>query len=88
MSVPMIVLAFLTDPPVIEKILRHLKLPPLPPSPASARGSTVFPHDSSPALSQEPLAFDLPQADAAAERERRGPTEGTQREAPRIRPPP
>jgi len=88
-SVPMLVLAFLTDPPVIEKILRHLKLPALPPSLAPARGSTrVFPHDSSPALWQEPIAFDLPQADAAAEQERRGTTEAAQQGPPHIRPPP
>ena len=37
----MIVLALISDPPVIAKILRHLRLPTVPPTLAPARGSTA-----------------------------------------------
>ncbi len=33
----MVVLAFISDPPVVKKILRHLKLPTAPPPVAAAR---------------------------------------------------
>jgi hypothetical protein len=40
---PMLVLAFLTDPPVLQKILAHLKLPTTPPplAPARRRAATA-----------------------------------------------
>jgi hypothetical protein len=37
----MVVLAFISDPPVITKILHHLRLPTEPPPLAPARGSTT-----------------------------------------------
>ena len=38
-TVPVVVLAFLSDPYVVGKILRHLGLPPMPPALAAARPS-------------------------------------------------
>jgi len=35
----MVILAFLSDPPVFTRILRHLRLPTVPPPVAPARGS-------------------------------------------------
>jgi hypothetical protein len=37
----MVVLALISDPPVVTKILRHLRLPTEPPPFAPARGSTT-----------------------------------------------
>ena len=37
-SAAMVILAFLSDPPVVAKILRHLRLPTAPPPLAPARG--------------------------------------------------
>ncbi len=37
----MVVLAFISDPPVITKILHHLRLPTAPPPLAPARGATT-----------------------------------------------
>ena len=88
----MVVLAFLSDPPVVERILRHLKLPSEPPHLAPARASrwssfllaipTPVPENAS--------LFDLP--DSAAKvgaQEENGGSEGEPREEPPpIRPPP
>ena len=40
-SAAMLVLAFISDPPVVGRILRHLRLPTDPPPLAPARGSAV-----------------------------------------------
>ena len=40
-STAMVVLAFISDPPVITKILHHLRLPTEPPPLAPARGATT-----------------------------------------------
>jgi hypothetical protein len=63
--VPLTVLAFITDPPVIERILEHLKLPTSAPAVAKARPSepVVWPRASlSPAVAAPALSlpFELP----------------------------
>jgi hypothetical protein len=81
-TVPMVVLAFLTDPEVVGKILRHLRLPLSAPSLAPAR------------LSGRSLGFVLPEEGGASAREEgdavgRVPAGGDSGEPePSIRPPP
>ncbi len=59
----MVVLAFLTDPSVVNKILRHLRLPTRPPPLAPAR-----PLDDSDD-NQDPTLFNEMDWDADAERD-------------------
>ena len=67
-AVPMVVLAFLSDPPVVERILKHLKLPfvPTPLAPArslahpSWRAGTPIPIP----FPENAVFFDLPHSDS------------------------
>jgi hypothetical protein len=73
-SVPMVVLAFLTDPEVVGKILRHLELPTTAPALAAARAP------------QPVLGFALPEEDAGPADGNDGGDAGP--DEPPIRPPP
>ena len=56
-AVPMVVVAFLTDPKVVRRILEHLKLPSVPPHVAASWQSTAAPVGRSAA---EELVIDQP----------------------------
>jgi len=73
--IPMTILAFLSDPDVVYKILRHLGLPICAPALAPARSMA------------QPLAFSLPQATRPARAEADAGGSITPPEPP-IRPPP
>ena len=73
--VPMTVLAFLSDPDVVYKILRHLGLPICAPALAPARSTT------------QPLAFELPDVSTPQHKGFPHGQEATAPEPP-IRPPP
>ncbi len=75
-TVPMVVLAFLSDPEVVGKILRHLGLPTTAPVLAPARSST------------RALGFGLPGEDAVSGREEGDDAGGAGAPGPPIRPPP
>ena len=65
----MTVLAFISDPPAVERILRHLTLPTSPPPVAPARASTqerLLLQLPVPKLEDAP-GFDLPEDDSADE---------------------
>ena len=66
----MVVLAFITDPEVVGKILRHLDLPVSAPALAEPR------------LSQEPKGFELEEVEAGAGGEDTAPDEGETRPPP------
>jgi len=55
--VPMVVLAFLTDPDVVAKILRHLRLPTSAPAVTAVKSATPA------------LGFDLPEEDCASKQD-------------------
>jgi hypothetical protein len=91
-TVAMVVLAFLSDPPVVEKILRHLKLPTTPPVIAPARSSVTSP-GLFPCTAQNPPgnagAFVLPDSPGLSEPEDGGAIREEEEETPPpIRPPP
>jgi len=75
-AVPMIVLALLSDPEVVGKILHHLGLPTTAPVLAPARSST------------RALGFGLPEEDAVSGREESDAAGGAGAPGPPIRPPP
>jgi hypothetical protein len=72
----MVVLAFLTDPEVVRKILAHLGLPTAAPVVAKARSSAPA------------LGFDLPEMDCFPDRSEGKEGEDSGVEDDRIRPPP
>ena len=72
----MIVLALLSDPEVVGKILHHLGLPTTAPVLAQARSST------------RALGFGLPEEDAVSGREESDAAGGAGAPGPPIRPPP
>ena len=74
----MIVLAFLSDPEVVGKILYHLGLP----ATAPARSSAV------PSKGGRSLGFVLPEEDGASVREVGDTVEDSGEPEPSIRPPP
>jgi hypothetical protein len=74
--VPMVVLAFLTDPEVVGKILRHLELPTTAPALAPSRSSGRI------------LGFALAQDEAVCARDPGDDTEDFATLQPPIRPPP
>jgi hypothetical protein len=86
----MVVLAFLSDPPVVEKILRHLKLPTSPPAMAPARSTSagLFPR-LAPNPPQNAGSFPLSEACSLRHPvdDEGGEEEGS-RPQPQIRPPP
>jgi len=75
-SVPMVVLAFLSDPEVVGKILRHLGLPTTVPALAPARASGRV------------LGFALPEEDAVSGREEDDERGDSGAPEPPVRPPP
>jgi len=89
-SVAMVVLAFLTDPEVVGKILRHLGLPTCAPAlaPASPAHSPQLLLQQEAAFSDPGLGDVLPDEGAVLDRE--GGEEGTSTTtpSPEIRPPP
>lgn len=72
----MVVLAFLTDPEAIGKILKHLGLPATAPALAPSRSSGRV------------MGFDLAEKEAACTPDSGEWTEGSTRPRPSIRPPP
>jgi len=86
----MVILAFLSDPPVVARILRHLRLPTAPPPLAPARGGGGRTAWAGSALL--PLSPDDPAAEAPEHTQTCVPPhEGLPERAPAradIRPPP
>jgi hypothetical protein len=78
----MIVLALLSDPEVVGKILLHLGLPTTVPALAPARSSAV------PSRGGRSLGFVLPEEDGASAREVGDTVEDSGDPEPSIRPPP
>jgi hypothetical protein len=78
----MVVLALLSDPEVVGKILRHLGLPTTVPALAPARSSAV------PSKGGRSLGFVLPEEDGASVREEGDTVEDSGEPEPSIRPPP
>ena len=78
----MIVLAFLSDPEVVGKILHHLGLPATAAALAPARSSAV------PSQGGRSLGFVLPEEDGAFVREEGVAVEDSGEPEPIIRPPP
>jgi hypothetical protein len=77
----MVVLAFLTDPDVVAKILRHLRLPTSAPAVTAVKSATPA------------LGFDLPEEDFASKQDgddagESHPHRGHGGGEPSIRPPP
>ncbi len=72
----MVILAFLSDPEVVRKILRHLGLPSSPPALAPARSSG------------RTMGFALPEEEGAWDGDPREETDDCATSKPRIRPPP
>jgi hypothetical protein len=88
----MAVLAFLSDPPVVEKILRHLTLPTTPPAIAPARSSSagLFPR-LAPNPPENAAGFPLPDSCSLrdpGDDEATGGEEEEPRPHVQIRPPP
>ena len=75
-TVPMVVLAFLSDPAVVKKMLDHLALPAIAPALAPARSSG------------RALGFALPEEHSASDREDGDDAGDSGAPEPPIRPPP
>ena len=91
-SAAMIVLALFSDPPVIAKILRHLRLPTVPPPLAPARGSTADRVRPIPTSPRALRSISSPRHTRPADSHRTQPTRSSRPDrrhdlAPALRPP-